>query len=126
MVQAAGAHRLRETYQRVGALAHRAWEVAERRWPPGFETPSETRTAFLHLDGSTSQVPSDGAHILPADAATLAPVAGSFPCGRIVRAAWHWDLGPIALAILDDDVPAGTTLLVEAQDGFVSALEARP
>ncbi|MGZ4617461.1 MAG: CAF17-like 4Fe-4S cluster assembly/insertion protein YgfZ [Frankiaceae bacterium] len=71
------------------------------------------RLVLLHLDGSTGQ--------LPAQAAAVSWQ------GRVVgfvgTAAWHYELGPVALAVVKRAVPDGASLDV---DGYPALVEPLP
>jgi tRNA-modifying protein YgfZ len=66
------------------------------------------RLVFLHLDGSDVRLPAHGAPVR---------VAQDGPDGRAVgfvtSSARHWELGPIALALVKRNTPEGATLLAE-------------
>jgi tRNA-modifying protein YgfZ len=68
------------------------------------------RLVMLHLDGSE--------HVLPATGAPV--VLGERQVGRITTAAWHHELGPIALAVVKRSTPVGEQLTVE---GIAAAQE---
>jgi len=60
------------------------------------------RITLLHLDGSESLLPSSGDDVM----------LGEKTVGRITRAAWHYELGPIALAMLKRTTPVDKALTV--------------
>ena len=60
------------------------------------------RITLLHLDGSESLLPSSGDDVM----------FGEKTVGRITRAAWHYELGPIALAMLKRTTPVDEALTV--------------
>jgi folate-binding protein YgfZ len=60
------------------------------------------RITLLHLDGSESLLPSSGDEVM----------LGEKTVGRITRAAWHYELGPIALAMLKRTTPVEEALTV--------------
>jgi tRNA-modifying protein YgfZ len=60
------------------------------------------RITLLHLDGSESLLPSAGDDVM----------MGEKSVGRITRAAWHYELGPIALAMLKRMTPVDEVLSV--------------
>ena len=60
------------------------------------------RITLLHLDGSESLMPSSGDEVM----------LGEKTVGRITRAAWHYELGPIALAMLKRTTPTEEVLTV--------------
>jgi folate-binding protein YgfZ len=88
-----GCYRGQETLARVHNLGH----------PP-------RRLVFLHLDGSENQLPAHGDPVLLGDAEV----------GFIGSAARHYELGPIALALVKRTVPVEATLLA---DGIPAAQE---
>ncbi|WP_433891469.1 YgfZ/GcvT domain-containing protein [Streptomyces sp. CA-111067] len=66
------------------------------------------RLVFLHLDGSEVRLPGHGTPVrLAADGEEGRPV------GFITSSARHWELGPIALALVKRNTPAEATLLAE-------------
>jgi tRNA-modifying protein YgfZ len=79
-----GCYRGQETVARVHNLGH----------PP-------RRLVFLHLDGSEDRLPAHGDAVLLGDAGV----------GFIGSAARHYELGPIALALVKRTVPVDATLL---------------
>jgi len=60
------------------------------------------RITLLHLDGSESLLPSSGDDVM----------LGEKTVGRTTRAAWHYELGPIALAMLRRTTPVDEALTV--------------
>src|SRR5579875_1612634 len=84
-----GCYRGQETVARVHNLGH----------PP-------RRLVFLHLDGSADQLPSHGDPVL----------ADGTQVGFTGSAARHWDLGPIALALVKRTVPTEAPLLAGQVD----------
>ncbi len=78
-----GCYRGQETVARVHNLGH----------PP-------RRLVLLHLDGSADALPEHGAQVL----------AGDAPVGFVGSAARHYELGPIALALIKRTVPVGEPL----------------
>lgn len=60
------------------------------------------RITLLHLDGSESLLPCAGDEVM----------LGEKTVGRITRAAWHYELGPIALAVLKRMTPVDEVLSV--------------
>ena len=79
-----GCYRGQETVARVHNLGH----------PP-------RRLVFLHLDGSVDRLPAHGDPV-ELDGKTV---------GSVGSAARHWELGPIALALVRRTVPVDATLL---------------
>jgi tRNA-modifying protein YgfZ len=88
-----GCYRGQETVARVHNLGH----------PP-------RRLVFLHLDGSEDRLPGHGAPV----------VAGEASVGFVGSAARHYELGPIALALIKRTVPVDATLQA---DGIPAAQE---
>ena len=81
---AKGCYRGQETVARVHNLGH----------PP-------RRLVFLHLDGSVDRLPAHGDPV-ELDGKTV---------GSVGSAARHWELGPVALALVRRTVPVDATLL---------------
>jgi len=69
------------------------------------------RLTLLHLDGSESVMPS------PGDEVRL----GEKSVGHVTRAAWHYELGPIALALLKRMTPVEEDLEVVSSEGRIAA-----
>jgi tRNA-modifying protein YgfZ len=88
-----GCYRGQETVARVHNLGH----------PP-------RRLVFLHLDGSEDRLPGPGDPVTRGDAEV----------GFVGSAARHYELGPIALALVKRSVPVGATL---AAAGIAAAQE---
>jgi len=80
-----GCYRGQETVAKVHNLGH----------PP-------RRLVLLHLDGSESLIPIAGDRVM----------AGERDIGSITRAAWHYELGPIALALIKRSIDPTTELEV--------------
>ncbi|MDR3359404.1 MAG: hypothetical protein LBO20_01845 [Bifidobacteriaceae bacterium] len=70
------------------------------------------RLVFLHLDGSEAALPEPGAAVFA--------VASGEPVGHVTSAAAHFELGPIALALVKRSLPTDASLAVEAR-GAVAA-----
>ncbi|SHN14023.1 CAF17-like 4Fe-4S cluster assembly/insertion protein YgfZ [Actinacidiphila paucisporea] len=66
------------------------------------------RLVFLHLDGSEVRLPGHGAQVRVA-----AEGEDGRAVGMITSSARHWELGPIALAVVKRNTPEGATLLAE-------------
>ncbi|WP_327289538.1 CAF17-like 4Fe-4S cluster assembly/insertion protein YgfZ [Streptomyces sp. NBC_01198] len=66
------------------------------------------RLVFLHLDGSEVRLPGHGAEVRIA-----AEGGDGRSVGTITSSARHWELGPIALAVVKRNTPEGATLLAE-------------
>ena len=69
------------------------------------------RLVLLDLDGSMNVLPQPGAQVL----------AGAKTLGALTAAAYHYELGPIALAIIRRATPITEQLTVPTSDGAVSA-----
>ncbi|MDX2705001.1 glycine cleavage T C-terminal barrel domain-containing protein [Streptomyces sp. PA03-6a] len=66
------------------------------------------RLVFLHLDGSEVKLPGHGAPVrLAADGPDGRPV------GTVTSSARHWELGPIALAVIKRNTPVDALLLAD-------------
>lgn len=89
-----GCYRGQETVAKVHNLGH----------PP-------RRLVLLHLDGSDSVLPA------PGDEVRLRGI----PVGRLTSSAMHFELGPIALAVLKRTTDEGATLTVHAGDTDIAA-----
>ena len=93
-----GCYRGQETVARVHNLGH----------PP-------RRLVLLHLDGSEDRLPGHGDQVLREDGTAV---------GFVGSAARHYELGPIALALVKRTVPVGATLtaagIAAAQEAIVS------
>ena len=89
-----GCYRGQETVAKVHNLGH----------PP-------RRLVALHLDGSDSVLPAPGAAVL----------AGGEVVGCVTAAAWHYEDGPIALALVRRNTPLDLDLVVTTDDGPVAA-----
>jgi hypothetical protein len=63
------------------------------------------RLAFLHLDGSEAELPSHGDPVVVADDPSVRAV------GFVGTAVRHYELGPVALALVKRSVPEGVPLL---------------
>jgi folate-binding protein YgfZ len=68
------------------------------------------RLAFLHLDGSVDRLPGHGAPV----------TEGDREVGFVTSAARHFDLGPVAMALVRRNVPVDAPLLA---DGVAAAQE---
>ena len=67
------------------------------------------RLVFLHLDGSEVRLPAHGAPVrLAADGEDGRAV------GFVTSSARHWELGPIALALVKRNTPEDAALLAES------------
>lgn len=88
-----GCYRGQETVAKVHNLGH----------PP-------RRLVFLHLDGT---VPAAGSVVELAET----------PVGTITSSGLHWDLGPIALAVIKRNVDPALDLQVTTDDGVIAAAQ---
>jgi len=88
-----GCYRGQETVAKVHNLGH----------PP-------RRLVLLHLDGT---VPAVGDEVLRGDDVV----------GRVTSSALHWDLGPIALAVIKRSVDPALDLVVQTDDGPIAAAQ---
>ena len=100
-----GCYRGQETVAKVHNLGH----------PP-------RRLVLLHLDGSDSVLPAhgdvvEGTRMLPGGEPERRAV------GTITSSAIHYELGPIALAVIKRTVPADVTLYVQSQDISIAAAQ---
>lgn len=93
-----GCYRGQETVAKVHNLGH----------PP-------RRLTFLHLDGS--------GHSLPAPGDQVRVLGEEKVRGKITSVAQHFEMGPIALALLQRAVPEDAVLEVLAKEGLVSATQ---
>jgi folate-binding protein YgfZ len=89
-----GCYRGQETVAKVHNLGH----------PP-------RRLTLLHIDGSQS--------LLPAAKDTV--MVGEREVGVVTRAAWHYELGPIALALLKRNLDPAETLTIHTTEGPLPA-----
>ncbi len=93
-----GCYRGQETVAKVHNLGH----------PP-------RRLTFLHLDGSEHSLPEAGDEIF------VAGVDGASAKGKVTLAANHYEMGPIALAVVSRSVPEDAALIVRSQHGDIAA-----
>jgi folate-binding protein YgfZ len=96
-----GCYRGQETIAKVHNLGH----------PP-------RRLVLLHLDGSEGGLPAHGDEVRLGDATDAAPAVG-----RITAAARHFELGPIALAVLKRTTDPAAALTVRTADGDLAAAQ---
>lgn len=89
-----GCYRGQETVAKVHNLGH----------PP-------RRLTLLHLDGSASLLPEPGDAVM----------SGDTQVGHVTRAAWHYEQGPLALALLKRTTPVEITLSVVNDQGNIPA-----
>lgn len=69
------------------------------------------RLVFLHLDGSEVRLPAHGAPVRVAETGPDGELGRAI--GFITSSARHWELGPIALALVKRNTPERATLLAE-------------
>jgi folate-binding protein YgfZ len=91
-----GCYRGQETVAKVHNLGH----------PP-------RRLVLLHLDGSEGVLPKHGDVVL----------AGDAEVGQVTSAAIHYELGPIALAVIKRSTDPDVDLVVRAEDADVAAAQ---
>jgi folate-binding protein YgfZ len=91
-----GCYRGQETVAKVHNLGH----------PP-------RRLVLLHLDGSDAVLPSEGDEVL----------LGDKPVGKITSVARHWELGPVALAVVKRMTDPEATLTIPVGDAVVAAAQ---
>lgn len=91
-----GCYRGQETVAKVHNLGH----------PP-------RRLVLLHLDGSESLIPIAGDRVM----------LGESDIGAITRAAWHYELGPIALALVKRSTDSGVELEVVSGNTRIPATQ---
>ncbi|MBG6214608.1 folate-binding protein YgfZ [Cryobacterium sp. CAN_C3] len=98
-----GCYRGQETVAKVHNLGH----------PP-------RRLVMLHLDGSEGVLPAPGDSV-QADRVRPEGEAERVRVGAITSSGIHFELGPIALAVIKRTIPATSTLYVESEEIFISA-----
>ena len=98
-----GCYRGQETVAKVHNLGH----------PP-------RRLVMLHLDGSEGVLPAPGDSV-GADRSRPEGEAERVTVGTITSSAIHYELGPIALAVIKRTIPAASTLYVESEAISISA-----
>jgi folate-binding protein YgfZ len=69
------------------------------------------RLVFLHLDGSEVRLPAHGAPVRVAETGPDGELGRAI--GFVTSSARHWELGPIALALVKRNTPERATLLAE-------------
>jgi folate-binding protein YgfZ len=97
-----GCYRGQETVAKVHNLGH----------PP-------RRLVFLQLDGSDAVLPTAGDEVFVADAAG-SDAAGD-AVGRVTSVANHYELGPVALAVVKRQLAGEAALVVRTAEGDVAA-----
>ncbi len=84
------------------------------------------RLVLLHLDGSDTVLPAHGDEVV-GEKVRPEPAPGEEPerrtVGRITSSAMHYELGPIALAVVKRQVPAGLPLIVLSHGIEVAAAQ---
>ena len=98
-----GCYRGQETVAKVHNLGH----------PP-------RRLVLLHLDGSEGVLPAPGDPV-QADRVRPEGAAERVVVGAVTSSAIHYELGPIALAVVKRTVPGTSTLFVQSGDVSISA-----
>lgn len=98
-----GCYRGQETVAKVHNLGH----------PP-------RRLVMLHLDGSEGVLPAPGDDV-QADRVRPGGEPERMRVGAITSSAIHYELGPIALAVIKRTIPAASTLYVESDGICISA-----
>lgn len=82
------------------------------------------RMVLLHLDGSQSTLPQPGAAVLrPGALDESGGTVDGAVAGHVTSAALHYELGPIALAVVKRSVPVDETLEVEVDGGRLPAAQ---
>lgn len=74
------------------------------------------RLAFLHLDGSQHTMPAAGAEV-------FAPGSGERPVGKLTSVAQHYEMGPVALALLKRSADPEAELLIRDGETEYSAAQ---
>jgi folate-binding protein YgfZ len=69
------------------------------------------RLVMLNLDGSVDRLPATGSAVLTVD--------GGRQVGRVGTTGYHWELGPIALAMVKRGLPVDTPLLADGVDALI-------
>ncbi|TFD48169.1 folate-binding protein [Cryobacterium sp. TMT1-2-1] len=100
-----GCYRGQETVAKVHNLGH----------PP-------RRLVLLHLDGSDSVLPVHGDEVW-ADRRLPGGEPERVPVGQITSSARHYELGPIALAVVKRAIPATSTLFVQSEGISIAAAQ---
>ncbi|WP_420898441.1 YgfZ/GcvT domain-containing protein [Cryobacterium serini] len=98
-----GCYRGQETVAKVHNLGH----------PP-------RRLVMLHLDGSEGVLPAPGDPV-QADRVRPEQEAERVTVGVVTSSGIHYELGPIALAVIKRTIPAASTLYVESEGIVISA-----
>ena len=93
---AKGCYRGQEAVARVHNLGH----------PP-------RRLVLLHLDGSEERLPAHGDPV----------VVGDREVGWVGAAAWHYELGPVATAVIKRSVPVDADVVVRSEEGDLAGTQ---
>ena len=92
----------------IGVWAQEALRIAAVRPRAGLDVPGAIPPGqslrLVHLDGSAD---------VPLPPVGTPVTADGLTVGRLGTSAYHYELGPIGLALISDDVPPGTTLLAD-------------
>lgn len=84
------------------------------------------RLVLLHLDGSDTVLPEPGDAVI-GEKVRPEPASGDAPdrraVGHVTSSAMHHELGPVALAVIKRQVPAGLELIVESHGIDVAAAQ---
>jgi folate-binding protein YgfZ len=99
-----GCYRGQETVAKVHNLGH----------PP-------RRLVFLHLDGTDNVLPAPGDDVVVPLAADAAPGAEAEVVGQVTSSAIHYELGPVALAVVRRGAPADVDLMVRSEGILIAA-----
>jgi folate-binding protein YgfZ len=99
-----GCYRGQETVAKVHNLGH----------PP-------RRLVFLHLDGTDNVLPAPGDDVVVPLAADAAPGAEADVVGQVTSSAIHYELGPVALAVVRRGAPADVDLMVRSEGILIAA-----
>jgi len=79
------------------------------------QPPKGQHLVFLHLDGTEQELPPPGSSIF----------TEADQIGTVTSSAWHYELGPIALALIADEIPETAPLIVHAEtDGHLTLIAA--
>ena len=99
----------------IGVWAKEALRIAAGQPRPGLDddpsAPSDWQLRLVHLDGSMEELPPVGTPL------TL----GGATVGRLGTTSYHYELGPIGLALVAADIGEGTTVLAGATPAVVNS-----
>jgi folate-binding protein YgfZ len=101
---AKGCYRGQETVAKVHNLGH----------PP-------RRLVFLHLDGTDNVLPAPGDEVIVPRAVDAEQGAEEDVVGHVTSSAIHYELGPVALAVVRRGAPADVDLMVRSEGILVPA-----